>query len=389
MTGAYSPSHGPPAHAPRRRSRYSAVWTASRASSGAGSQRDALQAGRQAAALDELVGLRGERGAARRSPVPSGNGRPATVSDGGRRIVGEEARVEGVAEHVRTRASLHGRSYCPAMSGSPSRAVVEDRRRLPDLSAQLRRRRRRRDRRPRAGSPAGWTTSPRSASTCSGCPRSTRRRRTTTATTSATTRTSTRRSARSADFDALLAAVHERGMKLVMDLVVNHTSDEHPWFVESRAVAGQPEARLVLVAPAARGHGRRATRAPSRRTGARSSPARPGSSTRRRGEYYLHLFSRKQPDLNWENPEVRAGGLRDDALVAGPRRRRLPHGRHQHDLQGHRRCPTATCAPAAATATARRTSSAGRASTSSCRRCTARSSPAATGSCSPSARCPA
>ena len=52
------------------------------------------------------------------------------------------------------------------------------------------------------------------------------------------------------------------------------------------------------------------------------------------GEYYLHLFSRKQPDLNWENPEVRAGRLRDDALVARPRRRRLPDGRHQHDLQG-------------------------------------------------------
>ena len=61
------------------------------------------------------------------------------------------------------------------------------------------------------------------------------------------------------------------------------------------------------------------------------------------GEYYLHLFSRKQPDLNWENPEVRAGGLRDDAVVAGPRRRRLPDGRHQHDLQGPRRCRTARC----------------------------------------------
>ena len=49
-------------------------------------------------------------------------------------------------------------------------------------------------------------------------------------------------------FDELLAGVHERGMKLVMDLVVNHTSDEHPWFVESRSSREQPEARLVLVA---------------------------------------------------------------------------------------------------------------------------------------------
>ena len=54
-------------------------------------------------------------------------------------------------------------------------------------------------------------------------------------------------------FDALLAAVHERGMKLVMDLVVNHTSDEHPWFVESR-LQRQSEARLVLVAARTRGH---------------------------------------------------------------------------------------------------------------------------------------
>ena len=155
------------------------------------------------------------------------------------------------------------------------------------------------------GSWRAWTTSPRSASTCCGCRRSTRRRRTTPATTSATTRTSTRSFGTLADFDALLAAVHERGMQLVMDLVVNHTSDEHPWFVESRSAPRQPEARLVLVAPAAR----RAWR-----------PARPGAEPTNwgsffsgpaweldeaTGEYYLHLFSRKQPDLNWENPEVR------------------------------------------------------------------------------------
>ena len=85
-------------------------------------------------------------------------------------------------------------------------------------------------------------------STCCGCRRSTRRRRTTTGTTSATTRTSTRCSARSSDLDELLAGAHARGIKLVMDLVVNHTSDEHPWFVESRSSRRQPEAGLVLVA---------------------------------------------------------------------------------------------------------------------------------------------
>ena len=191
-----------------------------------------------------------------------------------------------------------------------------------------------------------------------------------------------------ADFDALLAAVHDRGMKLVMDLVVNHTSDEHPWFVESRSSPRQPEARLVLVAPGPRRAWTPASPGPSRPTGARSSPARPGSSTRRPASTTCTCSRRKQPDLNWENPEVRAGGLRDDALVARPRRRRLPDGRHQHDLQGHRAARRPRPRRRPATATARRTSSAGRGSTSSCRRCTARCSPAATASCSPSARCP-
>ncbi len=90
-----------------------------------------------------------------------------------------------------------------------------------------------------------------------------------------------------------------------MDLVVNHTSDEHPWFVESRSSSDNPKRDWYWWRPARDGHRARRRPAPSRPTGSRSSAARPGSSTRRRGEYYLHLFSRKQPDLNWENPEVR------------------------------------------------------------------------------------
>ena len=103
-----------------------------------------------------------------------------------------------------------------------------------------------------------------------------------------------------ADLDALIAGCHDRGIRLVMDLVVNHTSDEHPWFVESRDPAS-PEARLVLVARQA-GPTRPAAPRP---TGSRPSAAPPGSTTSASGEYYLHVFSRKQPDLNWENPEVR------------------------------------------------------------------------------------
>ena len=74
-----------------------------------------------------------------------------------------------------------------------------------------------------------------------------------------------------ADFDELLAGVHERGMRLVMDLVVNHTSDEHPWFVESRSAAGQSTAGLVLVAAGPRPGWRPERRAPSRPIGVRSS----------------------------------------------------------------------------------------------------------------------
>ena len=87
-----------------------------------------------------------------------------------------------------------------------------------------------------------------------------------------------------------------------MDLVVNHTSDEHPWFVESRDPP-RPSATGTGGARPARASSR-APRGPSRPTGRRRSPARL-EFDQQSGEYFLHLFSPKQPDLNWENPEVR------------------------------------------------------------------------------------
>jgi oligo-1,6-glucosidase len=100
------------------------------------------------------------------------------------------------------------------------------------------------------------------------------------------------------DFDALLAAVHERGIKLVTDLVVNHTSDEHPWFVESRSSRDNPKRDWYWWRDSAP-NGRRPTNWRSFFSG----PA--WEVDEATGQYYLHLFSRKQPDLNWENPEVR------------------------------------------------------------------------------------
>ncbi|MGQ7295346.1 alpha-glucosidase [Quadrisphaera sp. KR29] len=108
-----------------------------------------------------------------------------------------------------------------------------------------------------------------------------------------------------ADMDALIAAAHERGIKVVMDLVVNHTSDEHPWFVESTASKDSPKRDWYVWRPPREGFS--AGDPGAEPTNWRSAFS--GSTWQldeRTGEYYLHLFSRKQPDLNWENPEVRA-----------------------------------------------------------------------------------
>ncbi len=107
-----------------------------------------------------------------------------------------------------------------------------------------------------------------------------------------------------ADIDHLIHELHSRGMKLVIDIVVNHTSDAHPWFVAARSGPGDPKRDWYWWRPP--------------RDGARlgdpgaeptdwegffgGSVWEPDIET---GEYYLHLFDRRQPDLNWENPDVR------------------------------------------------------------------------------------
>jgi oligo-1,6-glucosidase len=104
--------------------------------------------------------------------------------------------------------------------------------------------------------------------------------------------------------DELIAQLHARGMKLLMDLVVNHTSDEHPWFVESRSGPDSPKRDWYWWRPPRPGMAAGAPGAePTNWQSFFSGPVwelDPAS-----GEYYLHLFDRKQPDLNWEKPEVR------------------------------------------------------------------------------------
>jgi oligo-1,6-glucosidase len=104
--------------------------------------------------------------------------------------------------------------------------------------------------------------------------------------------------------DELIAELHRRGMRLVMDLVVNHTSDEHPWFVESRSSRTSPKRDWYWWRPPR--HGMAGGDPGAEPTNWQSFFSGPTwEYDEASGEYYLHLFDRKQPDLNWENPEVR------------------------------------------------------------------------------------
>ena len=119
-----------------------------------------------------------------------------------------------------------------------------------------------------------------------------------------------------ADFDEMLKGIKQRHMKLLLDLVVNHTSDEHQWFVESRKSIDNPYRDYYIWRPGKNPHGAQCepptgglcnifkiSPPPNNWTSFFS-----GSAWKRdyaTGEYYLHLFAEKQPDLNWDNAKVR------------------------------------------------------------------------------------
>jgi oligo-1,6-glucosidase len=133
-----------------------------------------------------------------------------------------------------------------------------------------------------------------------------------------------------ADFDELLAGLHQRNLKLIIDLVLNHSSDEHEWFQQSRQSKTNPYRDYYFWKP---GIG---DQPPN------NWPSFFGGSAWEKdaatGEYYLHLFSRKQPDLNWENPKLRdevhklmkfwlekgVDGLRLDVISAISKRTNFP-----------------------------------------------------------------
>lgn len=132
------------------------------------------------------------------------------------------------------------------------------------------------------------------------------------------------------DFDQLLKSVHERGMKLIIDLVPNHTSDEHKWFVESRSSKDNPKRDWYIWRDGKDGA------EPNNWESIFGGSA--WEYDEHTGQYFCHVFSRRQPDLNWENPEVREAiysmmnwwldkgidGFRIDAISHIKRRPGLP-----------------------------------------------------------------
>jgi len=124
------------------------------------------------------------------------------------------------------------------------------------------------------------------------------------------------------DLDALIYALHEKGLRLIMDMVINHTSDEHPWFREARTSRDNPYYPFYIWWPAEEGK-------PPYRISFFDPAGEAWKYNEATDSYYLHIFSAAQPDLNWDNPTVRrelykmlrfwldkgVDGLRFDALT--------------------------------------------------------------------------
>jgi len=104
------------------------------------------------------------------------------------------------------------------------------------------------------------------------------------------------------DFDRLLAAVHRRGLRLMLDFVPNHSSDRHPWFIESRSSREHPKRDWYIWRDPAPGGG-----PPNNWISDFGGSSWEWDETT--GQYYLHAFLKEQPDLNWRNPEVRKAML--------------------------------------------------------------------------------
>ncbi|MEW6093977.1 MAG: alpha-glucosidase [Chloroflexota bacterium] len=120
-----------------------------------------------------------------------------------------------------------------------------------------------------------------------------------------------------ADFDRLVEQAHQRGLHILLDMVMNHTSDQHPWFVESRSSRNNPKRDWYIwrppaplrLPPCSPKMGEEKERGGVPNNWQASFGGRAWEYDPATGEYYLHLFTREQPDVNWRNPEVRRAQL--------------------------------------------------------------------------------
>ncbi len=238
----------------------------------------------------------------------------------------------------------------PRLPSPPQAALVARRRHLPDLSAQLRRFERRRHRRSARASPRSSTMSPRSASTAIWL---------------SPFFTSPMRDfgydvadycgvdpvfGTLADFDALVERAHALGLKVIIDQVYSHSSDQHPWFQESRSSRDNPKADWYVWADA-----KPDGSPPNNWQSVFGGPAWTWDA--RRGQYYLHNFLSEQPDLNVHNRRGAGRAARRRALLARPRRRRLPASTRSTSRCTTRSCATIRRRRTAASARGRSTSS--------------------------------
>lgn len=147
------------------------------------------------------------------------------------------------------------------------------------------------------------------------------------------------------DMDELLEKAHQKGIRIIMDLVVNHTSDEHVWFIESRKSKDNPYRDFYIWRDGKDG------KEPNNWASFFTPSAWKYDETT--DQYYLHLFSEKQPDLNWKNPVVREklyeminwwldkgiDGFRMDVINLIAKKEGLPDGEGEQTISGYNFCP--------------------------------------------------